>query len=146
MDYVLMTSQGHEITHISQIYFSTQELLISPLQMANRNYFAYSTLIRERDRAQQVTLRENIIQHFEETVPLDREEVNYHIRPSNHFAVRKHNLQKAAALVDARAKLRGEHRDHSNEWEEPATKQLISQRKPRRSNAHNSHYAERKRK
>lgn len=72
VDYVLLTTEGHEITHISQIYFSTQELLISPLQMANRNYYTYTTLIRERDRAQQVTLRENIIQHFEQMVPLDR--------------------------------------------------------------------------
>lgn len=46
VEYVLLTTKGQEITHISQIYFSTQELLISPLQMANRNYLNYSTLIR----------------------------------------------------------------------------------------------------
>lgn len=45
-------------------------------------------------------------------VPLDREEVNYHIRPSHHFAARKQNLQKATALVNARAKLRGEQREN----------------------------------
>lgn len=50
------------------------------------------------------------------------------------------------ALVDARAKLRGEQRDNCKQREEPSIKPLFERRVPRRSNAHNSHYAERKRK
>lgn len=45
INYVLLTENGQEVVHISQIYFSTQELLLTPTETLEKNYLHYRYLI-----------------------------------------------------------------------------------------------------
>jgi hypothetical protein len=92
IDYILLTERGYEVTHISQIYFSTMELLLTPKHTAEKNYLHYRYLIEERDRSLKMTMRQSIKQNFVEKIvykQIDEEKVNYQEDPHEYNEYRK---------------------------------------------------------
>ena len=65
---MLLTENGQEIVHISQIYFSTQELLLTPKQTLEKNYLHYRYLIDEHDRSLKMNMKQSIKHNFVEKI------------------------------------------------------------------------------
>lgn len=84
IQYVLLTEQGKEIHHISEIYFSTQELLLVSKEFQARHYLRYREMIEERDRSLKMTLPQSIKHNFVEKIvnqQIDNNKINYQEDP-----------------------------------------------------------------